>query len=92
VTFLLGNLYALSAFAALLLLGRGAVYVLSFGGHARNPVYRVFCFLTVPAVRLTRMIAPAVIEDRHIPLAAFLVLLWICLGFAYWLPSFHRLP
>ena len=86
-----GYLYAICAFAALLLLGRGLVFVLSFGRHQDNPVYRLFCFLTRPLVKAARFIAPKVIADSHLPLVAFLVLFWACVGFALWLPVLMRL-
>ncbi len=82
----LAGVYAICAFAALLLLGQGAVWLLSFGQHERNPVYLLFRFLTRPVVALVRHISPRAIADRHVPVVAFLLLFWICLGFALGLP------
>lgn len=63
-------------FAAFLLIGQGLARVLSFGRHASNPVYRAFAFLTSPVVRAARAVTPSAVVDRHVPLVAFLLLLW----------------
>jgi hypothetical protein len=64
-------------FAAFLLIAQGGIFLLSFGGHERNPVYRAVRFLTSPITRLTRLITPARIADRHLPVVAFLLLFWL---------------
>ena len=77
-------------FAACLLLAQGAIYLLSFGGHERNPVYRAVRFLTSPLTRLARRITPARVADRHLPVVAFCLLFWIwalLLGGVRWLPG-----
>ena len=66
--------------AALLLLARAAVRLLSFGRHEANPVYRVLEVATVPLVRVTRRLTPAVVADRHLALVAFLLLCWAWVG------------
>ena len=73
----LAGVYAVCAFAGLLLLGQGAVWLISFGRHERNPVYRAVRFLTSPVTRLVRLFTPARIADRHLPLVAFLLLFWV---------------
>lgn len=66
--------------AAMLLLARGAVRVLSFGRHDGNPVYRLLAVATAPLTRLTRRLTPAIVADRHVPLVAFLLLFWAWFG------------
>ncbi|MFZ4760310.1 MAG: hypothetical protein ACOYLX_19265 [Burkholderiaceae bacterium] len=72
------SVYAVAAFAMLLLVGQFLVRVMSFGRHEHNPVYRLFRFLTSPVVRLTRVITPARVIDAHVPVVAFLLLFWLC--------------
>jgi hypothetical protein len=79
--------YTLAAFAMLLLLGQFLVRVLSFGRHEENAVYRLFRFLTSPVVRATRKITPARVSDTHVPVVAFLLLFWICVALALYLPK-----
>ena len=83
---LLNIAYTLAAFSMLLLIGQFLVRVLSFGRHEQNAVYRLFRFLTSPVVRVTRAITPARVADVHVPVVAFLLLFWICIALAWWLP------
>ena len=39
--------------------------------------WRAVRFLTSPITRLTRLITPARIADRHLPVVAFLLLFWL---------------
>jgi uncharacterized protein YggT (Ycf19 family) len=78
--------YTLAAFSLLLLAARFAVLALSFGRHASNPVHRALVFLTSPLIRIARWLSPSFVLDRHLPLVAFLLCLWACLGFAVGLP------
>jgi hypothetical protein len=84
---LLNIVYTLAAFAMLLLLGQFLVRVMSFGRHEENAVYRLFRLLTSPVVRVARAITPARVADVHVPVVAFFLLFWICLGLAVWLPK-----
>ncbi len=70
-------LKGLVEFAGLMLLGQGLVWVLSFGRHETNPVYRGMRFLTSPVTRVVRRATPAFIVDRHIPALAFGLLFWV---------------
>ena len=63
--------------AGLLLLAQGAVYVLSFGRHEDNAVYRFIRFLTSPVTRVVRVLTPAKVADRHVPIVAFFLLFWV---------------
>lgn len=64
-------------FIGLLLLGQGVVYVMSFGRHEANVVYRGMRFLTSPVTRLVRRVTPAFVVDRHIPALAFVLVFWL---------------
>ena len=76
-------LKGLAEFAGLLLVGRGLVYLLSFGKHEVNAVYRMFAFLTSPLVAAARVITPAKVDDRHVPFVAVMLLFWIWLFLTY---------
>ena len=83
----LNVVYALAAFAMLLLLGQFLVRLASFGRHESNPVYRLFRLLTSPVVRAARAITPTRVADPQVPVVAFLLLFWLCFGLAVWLPA-----
>jgi uncharacterized protein YggT (Ycf19 family) len=70
-------LKGLAEFGALLLLARGAVYLISFGRHDRNPIHQMLVFLTRPLVAVARWVTPSVVVDRHVPAVAFF-LLFLC--------------
>jgi hypothetical protein len=89
---LLLYLQTLVMFAGLLLLGQGLVFVLSFGRHETNPVYRLFRFLTSPVVKAARAITPQQVADRHVPLVAFFLLFWIWLALAVYIPTLDPRP
>jgi uncharacterized protein YggT (Ycf19 family) len=83
---LLSYLQVLVMFAGLLLLGQAGVYLLSFGKHESNAVYRFFRFLTSPVVSVTRKITPAKVADRHVGVVAFLLLFWVFFALALAIP------
>jgi hypothetical protein len=74
---------ALAEFAILLLLARGGVFVISFGRHELNPIYRFLRFLTSPVVRVARAIAPRFVVDQHVPAMALILLFWIWVGLKF---------
>lgn len=76
-------LKGLAEFAGLLLIGQGLVYVLSFGKHEGNSVYRMFRLLTSPIVRAARVITPSKVSDQHVPFVALMLLFWIWLFLSY---------
>ncbi|MFP5462062.1 MAG: hypothetical protein ACLGII_10890 [Gammaproteobacteria bacterium] len=80
---LLAYVHELVKFAGLVLIGQGLVYLLSFGRHEANPVYRFFRFLSSPLTRLVRPITPDKVADRHLPVVAFLLLFWLWLGLIF---------
>lgn len=83
----LGILQLLVMYAGLLLLGQGMVYMLSFGRHDGNAVYRFFKFLTSPVTLMVRRITPAKVADRHVPVVAFFLLFWIYFALAVAIPQ-----
>ena len=74
---------ALAEFAILLLLAQGVVFVISFGRHEVNPIYRFIRFLTSPVVRAARSIAPRFVVDQHIPAMALILLIWLWVGLKF---------
>lgn len=69
--------------ALMLFAARGVMRLLFFGAGARaerNFVYLLCRAGTEPLVRLVRLLAPPVVLDRHLPFAAFGLLLAAWLG------------
>ena len=64
-------------FAGFLLIGQLLVYMLSFGRHEENAVYKMMRFLTSPMTRVARAVTPGKVADRHVPFVAFFILFWI---------------
>ncbi len=64
-------LKALNEVAWFSLIGMGLLTL--FAGQKRhgNPIYQVFRIVASPALKLTRLLAPRFIVDRHIPALAF---------------------
>lgn len=87
MTQVLAVVQLLALYAGMLLAGQLVVYALSFGRHETNAVYRFFRFLTSPVVRATRWMTPNKVDDRHIPIVAFLLLFWIFFGLAVLIPK-----
>jgi hypothetical protein len=67
----------LAEIALLVLLGQGVVGLMSGAARDRNPFYRVFQMAGRPWVRAARFLSPKVVLDRHLPLVAFLLLLFV---------------
>ena len=61
--------------ALLALLGQGILYVLAGARRDSNVFYKLLQVIAKPFTRPTRWITPKVIEDRHVPLVTFLLLL-----------------
>lgn len=76
-------LKGLVEFAGLLLLARGAVFLLSFGKHEQNAVYQILVFLTRPLVRAARAITPAAVVDKHVAAVAFFLLFWVWVALVF---------
>lgn len=68
---------ALAELTFFFLLGQGVLWVLAGQKREQNGIYQIFKLMTSPVMKLTRLISPAVIEDRHIPWAATALVFWI---------------
>ena len=73
-------LRALVEVAGCFMLGQGLLYVVAGRKRNDNFVYQLFSILTRPVMRLTRLITPRFVRDDHIPIAAFMLLLWLWIG------------
>lgn len=74
---------AVTEVALLALLGQGAVALLAGTHREANPIYRLFSVITRPVLRVTRIVTPRAIIDRHLPFLAFFVLFWLWIILAY---------
>ncbi len=77
-------LHTLILVAGLSLLGRGIVGIFSWRRRHDNFVYQLFSIITRPVVSVVRLITPRVILDEHVPLVAFLLLLFGYFGIGIW--------
>ena len=72
--------------AGLALLAQFVIGLFSWGRRQGNFFYQLFELIARPAVKLIRLITPKIVLDRHIPIGAFMILV-----FAYfWLGFEHR--
>lgn len=62
------------------MLGQGLLYVLAGRRRNENLVYQLFSIVTRPVIRVTRAVTPRFVRDDHVPIAAFLLLLWLWIG------------
>lgn len=69
-------LKALIEIAGLALFAQFLVGVFAWGRRHENPVYRFFQVISSPVTTLVRLVTPKVVLDQHIPLAAFLILVF----------------
>ena len=69
----------LAEIALLLLLGQGLLALLAGPARTGNPIFRLLQILTAPVLRLTRLLLPRQVLDRHLTLAAvaLLLLIWL---------------
>ena len=63
--------------ALLALLGQALLALLAGQKRDQNFFYRLLQVLTNPFIRAARFITPRVVIDRHVPIAAFVMLLSI---------------
>ena len=80
--FLLSVLRALIEVTGFIMLGQGILFVLAGKARHENFVYQMFVIVTDPVLKLTRFITPRFVRDDHIPVAAFLLLVWLWIGLA----------
>lgn len=72
---LTSSLKLIAEIALLAMAGQWLLGLLAGARREQNFFYQLLAILTGPFTRLTRLISPRVVLDRHIPLAAFLLLL-----------------
>ena len=70
--------------AGLALLGQGVVGIFNWRGRHQNFIYQLFTIVTRPVVAVVRLITPRVIIDEHVPLVAFLLLLFGYFSIGLW--------
>jgi hypothetical protein len=77
------TLRALVQIAALMLIGRGVLWL--FGPRARqgNFVYDLLTIGTMPFTKLARKISPRFVPDAHVPWVAFFLLFWLYVGLGF---------
>jgi uncharacterized protein YggT (Ycf19 family) len=56
------------------------VGIFNWPARENNPIYRLFRFLTSPVTKAVRVVTPAAIQDRHVPIVAFFLLFWLYVG------------
>ncbi len=66
--------------ALLALLGQWLLGLLAGAKKEQNLFYQILQIITRPFVSVVRLITPKLVLDRHLPLVAFLLLLFIWLG------------
>jgi hypothetical protein len=76
MAFVLVVLKALIEIAGLALLAQFLVGVFAWGRRQENPIYRLFQLIASPVTRAVRFVTPKVVLDQHIPVAAFLILVF----------------
>lgn len=80
---LLSILIALVQVAIYLFIGRGAMYLLGGATREQNFIYQLFKKGTEPLVKVTRIITPKFVIDRHVPFVTLILLVWIGLLLIY---------
>lgn len=81
---LLVIVHTLILVAGLSLLGQGIVGIFNWRRRHENFVYQLFSIISRPVVSFVRLITPRVILDEHVPLVAFLLLLFGYFGIGLW--------
>ena len=68
-------------FAGYIVIGQSLTYLLCFGKHQTNTIYKIFQFLTKPLFRFVTLIMPKAINRKHIPYYTLFILicLWVIL-------------
>lgn len=69
----------LAEIALLCLLGQGILALLAGPKRGENMFYQLFQVLTKPLVTGARWVTPKVVLDRHLPIVAFCILLFVWL-------------
>ena len=66
--------------ALMALLGQGLLGLLAGAKREQNIFYQVLQIIGRPFVWVARRVTPKLVLDRHVPLVAFLLLLFVWLG------------
>ena len=76
---LVSSIKLVAEIALMALIGQFLLGLLAGAKREGNLFYGMLDVLTRPFVKLTRMITPRVVLDRHVPLAAFflLAIIWL---------------
>lgn len=69
----------LAEVALMALAGQWVLGLLAGKRRDQNPFYQLFQVLTKPLIRGARLVSPRVVLDQHLPLVAFLLLLFVWL-------------
>lgn len=72
--------------AGLALMGQLLVGAFNWSQRHNNLLFRVFEIIARPVVKVVRLISPKVVLDRHVPAAAFMIMLVVY----FWLGFEHR--
>ena len=80
--FLLSVLRAFVEVTGYIMVGQGLLFVVAGKSRQQNFVYQMFLIITNPVIKATRFITPRFVRDDHIPIAAFLLLIWLWFGLA----------
>jgi uncharacterized protein YggT (Ycf19 family) len=86
----LAYIQVFAVYIGTLLLGRGGVFVLSFGKHANNPIYQLLVLVTNPILKVTRWVSPKQIADKHLGVVAFFLMFWLYFGLAVSIPMLMK--
>jgi uncharacterized protein YggT (Ycf19 family) len=70
--------------AGLSLLGQGIVGIFNWRRRHENFIYQLFTIVSRPVVSVVRAITPKIVLDEHVPLVAFLLLLFGYFGIGLW--------
>ncbi len=78
---LVTSLKLIAEIALMALAGQWVVGLLAGARRDHNVFYKLFEVVASPFIKLMRLITPRVVLDRHLPLAAFLLLsvAWVAL-------------
>lgn len=77
--FLVEVIKLLAEIALLSLAGQWVLGLLAGAQRDRNLFYQIFQIVTRPVVTGVRYITPRIVLDRHVPLVAFLILMFVWL-------------
>ncbi len=73
---------AISEILMLTFLGQGVLWLIAGKARENNVVYKLFAAVTRPVMRVARLIIPRFVLDRHIWMAAMLIVIvmWVMAG------------